>query len=399
MICAWSVHGCKQNGRCFVHLCSKYYLTSAPKPPSMDSYDKVLVEGHDQFDAVHIHEDTFGGMRLLAKHGDCWVVVHKVEKGGDQDWTEEREQACREFAENAPPIVQRLYIQRPAPVDRRFSTYIGLHFDKLYYTATCGEEKRPRIARTNWSQYIAVAYLPDVDSLTLEAMWSSLDAILKGWTCLVPECRPSRLLSSSGVFWIQRPGESDEDREQRDFINTEWEEIEKLVESGSLTFCREPAQMERRRLQQGDDSIDLEFVREVCANFHDEDVGRVREAREVDEDCTSKHGYPGTLEIKLDKNGVVDSEVKSVLHYMRQELIYRFEASHREPRADVGVKDQETWRLTPQTIEIDPRREGEPGLPRLPKYVPGHWPADSDTATRWLQPCGPPPRGGVPRTD
>ena len=196
----------------------------------MDSIDKlpqVLVAGYDQFDAVYIHEDSFGSCRLFAMHDDCRVVVHKVLKGGDQDWTEEREQACREFAENAPPIVQRVRPAdeaHPAPVDERFSTYIGLHFDKLYYTVTLGEERRPRIARTDWSQHITVAYLPDVDEWTLNAMRSSLEALLRSWKCFEPEYRPIRLLSSRR-FWIQRPGESDEDREQGDFINTEWEEI------------------------------------------------------------------------------------------------------------------------------------------------------------------------------
>ena len=53
-----------------------------------------------------------------------------------------------------------------------------------------------------------------------------------------------------------------------------------------------------------------------------------------------------------------ESEVSTLLHYLHETLIYKHGVFYLEPRDEVGVLDDRSWHVTPQTEGLYARRQG-----------------------------------------
>ena len=65
--------------------------------------------------------------------------------------------------------------------------------------------------------------------------------------------------------------------------------------------------------------------------------------------------------------------MKMILWYFRELLVYRFGVFHKEPKADIGVKDASNWHVTPQTNGLYATRQGL-DTPAHAEYVSCCWP-------------------------
>ena len=100
--------------------------------------------GHRPEDTVFVHGKTFGGIRLFVKKEDLQVVVRSVEKESAYDDIEEREAACRTFAQKTPtpPLAARAEPSSVArPTNVKYSTYIALYCTKVYFKVASGKRQ------------------------------------------------------------------------------------------------------------------------------------------------------------------------------------------------------------------------------------------------------------------
>ena len=84
----------------------------------------------------------------------------------------------------------------------------------------------------------------------------------------------------------------------------------------------------------------------------------------------------GNLEVAR-REAVVSkcSEVRSLLHYLRELLVFKFSVFHMRPAHDVGLHNEDSWHVTPQTNELYAKRQGL-STPTHGKYVECHWPSE-----------------------
>lgn len=358
----------------------------------------LIALGHRPQDTVLVHGKTFGGIRLFVKKEDLQVVVRSVEKESAYDDIEEREAACRTFAQKTPTPPARA---EPSSVDRptnvQYSTYIALYCTKVYFKVVSGKRQEERMAMTRWCQHITLAYLPYLNAGTRFSLNGAVEELLNSWCSTEPRYRPTQLLRSR-KFYIQRQGEDLEDRQQGDFINTNWREICELIENDELVFCSEPKAITRQRMMYGEASIDQAFFKLICGKYHDRDHVRVMETTRLEEDCGSKHNLPNMVEISMENTGILNCEMQSLLLYLRELLIFGYGAYHLEPRSDIGLHTKDSWHMTPQTNGLYAKRRDYPD-PEYPEYVEAQWPPEDDAVSTWtpMQGPGAPPQREVPQ--
>ena len=126
----------------------------------------------------------------------------------------------------------------------------------------------------------------------------------------------------------------------------------------------------------GIEFVPPEFMKQVCAKYYERDWARVHKARKIEEECRPKYNDESVIEILL-REAVVSqcSEVRSLLHYLRERLVFKFSVFHMRPAHDVGLHNEDSWHVTPQTNELYAKRQGL-STPTHGKYVECHWPSE-----------------------
>ena len=70
------------------------------------------------------------------------------------------------------------------------------------------------------------------------------------------------------------------------------------------------------------------------------------------------------------------SEARSLLHYLRELLVFKFGAYYMRPMQDVGLHGEDSWHITPQTNRLYAKRQGL-DAPAHADYVECCWPSKS----------------------
>ena len=271
-------------------------------------------------------------------------------------------------------------------------TYVALQFRRAYikYHST-RQTARKIIIRC--AHHITLAYLPWTTSRVRRKMDWDMNELLAEWIAIKPSGRPSCLLTSRS-FLIKRragdfvgddgpcefdrwPGSDIYTSGRSDFINTKWEQICQLVDNNLLSFICTPKEIVKKMETDGIDVVPPEFVKKVCAKYYERELRRLHKASEIEKECRPKYHDEAVIEILL-REAVVSkcSEVRSLLHYLRELLVFKISVFHMRPAHDVGLHNEDSWHVTPQTNELYAKRQGL-STPTHKKYVECYWPSES----------------------
>ena len=319
-----------------------------------DLEEKIIILGFDPGQDVLLHSSVFSNMTLFVNLKDWQIVVR----------------------------------QGRNPESGILYTYIALSFDKAYIKIICGT-KGTRMAVTRWDHHITLAYLPWRAEQQMRDMAKSMRRLLVAWSDLEPSLRPLELLTSRSFtigrhkcdfdqhrpppFEWDRWGDSDiYDYCKSDFLQEDWEQIERLLDEGLLDFEIEPKKIAEKRKIEGD--VSPQFVKEVCWEYWYRDCNRYFHAEEIERLSRPKHNEEGSVEILLREGRVSEcSEVRSLLHYLRELLVFKFGAFHMTPGNDVELLSENKWHVTPQTRRLLAERDSS-DMPEHADYVECHWP-------------------------
>ena len=334
--------------------------------------DPCIVRGQDAL----VHERAFSNSRLYVKLEDCRVVVRW---GGKDDsyYTEERLLACLPASAEGSAEVEggQAEVEDIVEGGRRRAThytYVALWFDKAYLRVFFGHRKS--IAVTKWGHHITLAYLPLMSSVNMDLMARDMKCLLDDWIALEHSRRPLNLLTSRS-FWVLRracdfvgdvrprafdrwPGSEDIYTYSRsDFLNTGWEEICQLVDDGLLVFVHEPRAITKEK--ERDDTVPTTLVNRVCASYAMRDLERQESAKQVERESLPKYDNEGMVEVLLRETAVSRcSQVRSLLHYLRERLVFKFGVRHMKPAQELGLHDEGSWHVSPQTRGLYAKRQG-----------------------------------------
>ena len=137
-------------------------------------------------------------------------------------------------------------------------------------------------------------------------------------------------LDTETPHYAARTATSDICRRYRsDFLNSSWSEIKRLIADKRLVFLRPPNSFIEYRAKTGKDVIPPWLFRKTCESFYQRDQARLQEAQDVETVALPAHTHPNMAEILLtDTHIYTNSEIISLLFYLRERLSYRWGAYH-----------------------------------------------------------------------
>ena len=158
----------------------------------------------------------------------------------------------------------------------------------------------------------------------------------------------------------------------------EWDELCMRIDSGLLKFVNEPKEITTIRELYGNEGVTPQVMRTVCAKFRDRDVGRVNKAHTMEKEGRPKYGLRGKIEVLLRESKVCQtSELKTLLHYLREHLVFKWGVHHMLPSKDLGLHSEHSWHVTPQTNALEATRRGL-CTPEYANYVESFWTVHHD---------------------
>ena len=353
--------------------------------------------GSNPGDAVFVHERIFANMRLFASAQNLWISVSAGVKG--DDFEEMRLEACS-ITDNQcrNPMAEGNTSARNQISEKALThyTYVALFLEdaQLKIIDKKDQKKVERYATLRWSHHITLAYLPFMSTREMASMEAALNDLIQNWLDTEPKYRPSCLLTSRSVVVGRRLEDigndhmlSDIDRwpntdiytsYHSDFINMEWDKLCMLIDSGLLIFAHEPKEITKVREVHGNEGVTPQVMKAVCARYHDRDLGRVNKARAMEEEGRPKYGLHGKIEVLLRDSKVgKTSELKTLLHYLREHLVLKWGVHHMLPSKDLGLHSEHSWHVTPQTNALEATRRGL-CTPEFANYVESFWTVHHD---------------------
>ena len=365
-------------------------------PKAVDS------QGEGLGDTVFVHHQNFSNTRLYVQLSTCSIVVCCGDK--HDGYKDDRLAVCcsaaavaQSLGEDAKPGVEQMAVtNRTQDTSEQMTktgayyTYVALKFKKASCrVVTRGQAPRERRAVTTYAHHITLAYLPFVPQRTRNEIWNILTMVLSDWSSSPVNVRPIRLLSSRG-FEVLGPkcdansdymvDESDKWPDTEDFtlrrsnfLEESLPEIFDHIDGDRFRFIREPWSITQWKKANGSDEVPPELLKKVCERYHHRDHDRLQEALRIEAKCQPKRAAEDSVEILVKDTRVSDcSQIRSLLHYLREMLVYKFGVHHMEPRADVRVCTEESWHVTPQTIGLWAMRQGGV-VPDRAEYVECQW--------------------------
>ena len=337
--------------------------------------------GSNPGDRVLVHKRIFADIRLFVPKEYIRISVYEGVKG--DYFEEERMQACS-ITENQcrNPQADGLSSVRnqTLPMARTHYTYVALYLRGAQFRIVGKEnQKSPeRFATVRWIHHVTLAYLPLITQREMRAMEAALNELIAEWLVIEPKLRPVSLLTSRGLVEGRRAEDFGKDDmllevdrwrdtdiytwNHSDFINMEWEQLCKLIDNGLLLFAHEPKEITNIRETRGNDQVTPEVMKAVCKKYYDRDVNRYRKARAMEDEIRPKYALQGMIEVLLRGSKVHrTSELKSLLYYLREMLVFKYGVHHMHPPEDLGLHNEESWHVTPQTN----------GTPEHADYVEG----------------------------
>ena len=217
-------------------------------------------------------------------------------------------------------------------------TYIALILGALYVVVKTGE-----VVMTQEDQHITIAYLPATAARTRRMLLSSLDRLLDAWLCL--NLQPMERPYSEELLPMRKciVGDSHQDQEYRNLAHIAPVTINQHLDAKRIvlatpTFINDGS---------GGDDRTLEPVAQAIVRMHRRDICRVEAAKEIEKATMASARQQTTVHVGLTKNKIrPTSEVASLLHYVRETLIYKHGVYHMQPRRDVGLLDSTSWHVS-----------------------------------------------------
>ena len=326
--------------------------------------------------------DYFASLRFHFEEGDCRIRVMRNDKGDERE--EERRISCEQTADDRRAGRRQgreLEAEEPlADHARRRTrtqyTYIALWFDRLYFKRLSVEHEVVWMA-TRCPHHISLCYLPWMSDSLVDALLSSLQRVLSDWWDLLkfgdPLERPLAILSSRrfsiGTHDIHQSNDlgpnadfmwSDRDTYafgDSDFMHESMEDLRVLLDEGRIRLKRDPASLVRLIAEHGSGPESKAEMARLCINFHRRDHGRLASATALERRCVPKYDFGAEVQL-VDGRVHAESEVSTLLHYRHEALIDKHGVLYLEPRDEVGVLDDRSWHVTPQTEGLHARRHG-----------------------------------------
>ena len=101
-------------------------------------------------------------------------------------------------------------------------------------------------------------------------------------------------------------------------------------------------------------------------------------ARAMEEEGRPKYGLHRKIEVLLRESKVgKTSELKTLLHYLREHLVFKWGVHHMLPSEDLGLHSEHSWHVTPQTNALEATRRGL-CTPEFANYVESFWTVHHD---------------------
>jgi hypothetical protein len=378
-----------------VHLKSLEALITVLMLQNSMEEEGIIISGDGLGQEVLLHASIFSNMRLYVPLGDCWIVVREGAKG--DSYEEERLLACQESAEAGEKQVEVEGDNSALSQTRKTSfthyTYMAFQFRKAYFKVNSEGNQGPRMAATRWAHHITLAYLPARTRDEMRRMAKDSNELLADWFATKPDGRPLDLLTSRSFLigrhacdFVNNDRPSDYDRwpnsdvytsGRSNFLDMEWGQICELVDNNLLSFVHEPNAIVKKVEADGIDSVTPAFVKGVCAIYWRRDRKRMLRAHEIEEESRPKYHEKGAMEIFLRDTAVSKcSEVRSLLHYLHEMLVFKWGVYHMQPTEDLGLHNEDSWHVTPQTNGLHATRQGL-DTPAHANYVECYWPSES----------------------
>ena len=222
--------------------------------------------------------------------------------------------------------------------DTQCYTYIGLYVGRPYVFLD------GRWYKTKWCHHVTVAYLPELPSSDLCTMDRVMnDDVVKTWIATRADCQLHRPLDCLGVRQIETVADHEDiwlSQHRGPIIEYSREELEQLCDSGNVHLLN-------RVYSPRDDE-----ERAAIMRYYWRDVGRVHAAWDRDaqiEVHPKRKDSPVWVQLCRNANVGNGSELHNLLYYLREMLIYRFQAFHMEPCENVGLHHDMSWHITGQT--------------------------------------------------
>ena len=224
-------------------------------------------------------------------------------------------------------------------------TYIALWLGPLFTKSSSGQ-----FVKTEAEHHITLAYLPGMHhELKCNIRWS-LDDALHGWLDgrLDPLNRPIQLMPARKCVLL------DEINEYGDTPEVSiWElgvqEINQKLLHGAIQM-KTPVASEDVSVQKAS-----ELEQELIVKMWHRDRGRLNQALKIESESTCwSQGATVTDMIPIglsDSKVARESEISSLLHYLRELLLFKHGVYHVEPRKEVFVLDAKSWHVSPQESE------------------------------------------------
>ena len=250
-------------------------------------------------------------------------------------------------------------------------TYVALWFDRMYFKPNLMSSVSGWM-QTRSAHHISLAYLPFMSDSSMEFLRSSLTEVLGDWWATPPAERPLALLPSRkfiiGTHCEETSFDGSPDNrfiwstqttfnfETSDFKSECSADLRELLDEGRIRLVNDPESLAACIAKFGAGPESKKLMNDLCIEFHRRDHSRLAAAERLESACVRKYG-PGA-ELRLIEGKVhAHAEISTLLHYIRETMIYKHGVYHLEPVNEVGLLDVRSWHVTPQTRGLQASRQ------------------------------------------
>ena len=347
---------------------------------------------------MKIDQDTYvleaahvGQFRYFAKEGEVFVQVSVGTKG--DGFQQERDDICQlsaserkklhprhEATEGAEECDESLTVKR----NNQHYTYVAMWFVSLY--AMEGSGKDTWLKTKKW-HHITLAYLPLLTEKAMADLQNAMNSCIRRWWELLKvskkigsqwlaESRSRELLPMRKIDIIGTKTELREEGGEEDIPafhqwpgtdlytirrsklgNLSKKELEGILTENKARWVTTPKYITDSMLKEKTLIPPRSLMINSCVLYWRRDVMRQQYAEELEMECMPIKNIEGVVEVKLKGHGVEEnSQIRTLLEYLKDIMIYQFGAYHLKPLKEVGIFTEQNWHVTPQ-VEKKPWSE------------------------------------------
>ena len=214
--------------------------------------------------------------------------------------------------------------------DGEYYTFVAIEFNKMAVKLNDG-----KWVFTHWTHHVSLAYLPPLGSQRYK-LQQDLNAVMQNYIAIreEPHLMPSRLLHFRCCKCYRDCDETDFIQPLIEFLP---DELENELEMNSIELLTSPKGSETKRA--------------MIKRLYERDIQRMSDAPIGKAVSVGPGGRQRPMTMQLSGGRVhADSEMATLLFYLRDRLIYRFGVFHMEGK--VGLHHERSWHVTPVTEDL-----------------------------------------------